>query len=228
MNIPTPAILVAVIIFGFLTGSSLYFYNKTSESAKKSADEVTFDNQSPEQKTENAPNVVDENTSPAEPKGRPSYPANVYIVQNNETLFAIGNKFSMPWTLIVEANGLTNADVIQSGYPLAIPKLNRNTDYYRINFVLNEDKLTELNRELRDQDQSEYFDPITVAKKQAVPYFKIKDTDEFSILEQDNSKGTALVEAKLGDQINVIGLSQPKVIGEKGLWVVMYVERIDE
>lgn len=228
MNIPLPALLVTIVIFGFLTGSSLYFYNKAQTDTKTKNGEVTFDGQSPEQTKNDQPDAVDKLTKPAEPKGRPSYPANVYIIKDNETLFAIGQKFSIPWTLIVEANGLTNADVVQAKYPLVIPKLNKNTDYYRVNFILNDEKLSEINRELREVEDSEFFDVVKVVKKYAVPYFNVKETDEMTILEQDQSKGTAIVEAKAGDKVNVIGLIQPKVIGPKGLWTVLYIESIDE
>lgn len=229
MNIPTSALIVTVLLFGFLTGSTLFFYNKTRVEKTQKTEQVNlFNAELPKSVDANTPDEVDAATKPAEPKGRPSYPANVYTVSPKETLFAIGNKFNMPWTLIVEANGLSDANVIQANFPLVIPKYNKNTDYFRVNFVLNEDKLTEMNRELRDAKESEYYDPIKVAKKHAVPYFAVNEQDSFSLIEEDRSKGTALVEAKSERQTNVIGLIQPKTKGEKGLWVVLYVERHEQ
>jgi LysM repeat protein len=223
----SPAILVIIIVlFGFLTGSSLYFYNKSRVSKKTATqNSETFTAEIPETVDANAPDIVDENTKPAEPKGRPSYPAHTYTVQSGETLFAIGNKFQQSWQQIVLANGLSNENLVQAGSILVIPKLNKNTDYYRVNFVLNDDKLTDLNRELREVDESDQFNPLFVAKETAVPYFNVAESDVFTLIEEDRSAGTALVEAKKADgQKNVIGLIQPKIKGAKGFWVILYVE----
>lgn len=229
MNIPPGVLVTTILLFGFLTGSTLFFYNKSSLSKPVANHDQadTFSGDIPATIDANAPDQVDAATKPAEPKGRLSYPANVYIVQPKETLFAIGAKFQQPWTLIVEANGFTDANLIQANFPLVIPKFNKNTDYYRVNFVMNEDKLSEVNRDLRETSSSDYFDPIKVAKKSAVPYFGVNENDAFSLIEQDLSKGTALVQAKTDSRNNYIGLVQPKVKGEKGLWVVLYVEKHD-
>lgn len=229
MSIPPAVLVVTVLIFGFLTGSTLFFYNKAQVDTKTSdhAEADTFTADLPKTVDANQPDEVDSLTKPAEPRGRLSYPANVYIVQAKETLFAIGAKFKLPWTLIVEANGFSDANVIQANFPVVIPKFNKNTDYYRVNFVMNEDKQSEINRELRDEKTSDYFDPIKTAKKSAVPYFGVNENDSFSLIEQDLSQGTALVEAKTDTRKNMIGLIQPKVKGEKGLWVVLYVEKQD-
>jgi LysM repeat protein len=226
MNVPVSALIVTFLIFGFLTGSTLFFYNQAKvRKADRSEQGYNFNAEIPKSVDANTPDQVDAATKPAEPKGRPSYPANVYYVNPNETLFAIGNKFNLPWTLIVEANGISDANLIQANYPLVIPKYNKNTDYYRVNFVLNDEKLSELNRQLRNANESDYFDPIKVAKKYAVPYFGVSENDSFTLVEKDLSKGTALVEAKSDGQTNVIGLIQPKTKGEKGIWAVLYVEK---
>ncbi len=130
----------------------------------------------------------------------------------------------MDWQLIVLANGLENENVVQTGKQLVIPKLSNETDYYRVVFTLNEDLASEKNRELRDVETSEEFDPIQVAKSDAIPYFGITETDEFTLLEQDNSRGTALVLAKNGSIENVVGLFQPKQKGERGFWSILYIE----
>ncbi len=228
MTVPPYVLVIILIVFGFMTGATLYFYgqSRTTTVSHSSTSKTTFDAKLPAAGT---PTPQDEalttNTKPAEPKGRLSYPTNVYTVAPHETLFAIGQKFQISWQLIVKANGLTNENVIQAQYPLVIPALNHNTDYYRVNMTLNEAVASSLNLELRDQNSSDYFDPVKVAKKDAVPYFGITNELSYTLADQDLSKGTAAVEVKKdNEKIAVVGLFQPKVKGNKGLWAVLYIE----
>ncbi|QQG50121.1 MAG: LysM peptidoglycan-binding domain-containing protein [Candidatus Berkelbacteria bacterium] len=221
-------LFVVLIVFGFLSGSTLYFYNKSGSSKSKNSAEPTFQADSLPQEQSSGPDKIDGLTAPAEPKGRLSYPSNVYKVQPKESLFAIGEKMGVSWLIVKAANGLKDENLIQADYPLAIPKLSRETDYYRVNFTLNEEKASELNRELRDKDSSEWYDPVAVVKKNAVPYFNIDENDQMKLMEADYSRGTALVEAKGEGKLNYIGLVQPKTKGQKGLWVLLYVESRSE
>lgn len=225
MSLPPVVIVVVLLIFGFLSGSTAYFYNKSRQANVSGTQKITaFNGEVTKEEKSTGPDKVDELTKPADPKGRLVYPANVYVVQPKETLFAIGNKFAISWQMITLANGLVNENVVQADYPLVIPKLNQNTDYYRVNLVVNEDKATQLNQELRKADSNELFDPINAAKKQALPYFGVKGDDVFSLLEQDLSQGTAVVEVKKADRSVIIGLIQPKIKGDKGFWATVYIE----
>lgn len=228
MNISPLALFGVLIVFGFLSGSTLYFYNKSDTKSPKNNTQPTFQADSLPQDQPAATDKVDTLTVPAEPKGRLSYPTNVYKVQAKESLFAIGEKMGVSWLIIKAANGLKDENLIQTDYPLAIPKLSRETDYYRVNFTINEDKAAELNRELRDKDSSEWYDPVNVAKKSAVPYFNLEEADQMKLIEADYSRGTALVEAKAEGRLNYVGLIQPKTKGQKGLWALLYVENHDE
>lgn len=228
MTVPPYVLVIILIVFGFMTGATIYFYDQSrvvsiNHSAAKT---TTFNGQLP---SASAPTPQDlalsANTKPDAPKGRLSYPTNIYTVAPHETLFAIGAKFQISWQLIVKANGLANENVIQSGYALVIPALNHDTDYYRVNFTLNETVAASLNLDLRNQNTSDYFDPTKIAKKDAVPYFGITNDLSFTLADQDLSKGTAAVEVKKdGTRIAVVGLYQPKVKGAKGLWAVLYIE----
>ena len=224
MNVSVNVIIVVIVIFGFLTGSSLYFYNKNKPSIKGSENSQEFSAELPNSKLTGQAEIVDKNTVPAEDRGRVTFPANVYTVGKGETLFAIGVKFQVNWQLIVLANGLENENSIQYGKKLVIPKLSNETDYYRVDFTINEDNASNLNRELRDQETSDYYDPKLVARNFAVPYFGVSESDEFNLIEQDNSRSTALVEAKSSTRTNLIGLYQPKQKGEKGFWAILYIE----
>lgn len=229
MQIPTTILLVAIIIIGFLTGSTVYFYSKSrTENSSKVTSQKVFDPQEAPATEAPKPDLVDTQTVAAEPKGRLSYPANSYTIQPKEALATIGEKMGVSWKLIKLANGFANENIIQSGMIIVIPKLNLKTDYYRINFVVNDEQASEMNRELRTTEASEFYDPIAMAKKYAPPYFGVKVEDEFTLLEKDLSKGTALVEAKKDANIsNLIGLTQPKTTGEKGIWAMLYIEHRD-
>ncbi|MBI4948122.1 LysM peptidoglycan-binding domain-containing protein [Candidatus Berkelbacteria bacterium] len=223
-------IVVFIIIIGFLTGSTLYFYNKSRELNSGKNVKTSFNGEvSSIGSTTNDNTIVDKLTKPADPKGRVSYPANVYYVQTKETLFAIGKKFSMSWQTITKANGITNENIVQAGYPLAIPKINKETDFFRIYFIINEDIATKVNGELRSANDSFMFSAVEVAKRYSPPFFNLKTDSTYDLLEQDLSKGTAVVMVKLNDKEDVlIGLVQPKSKGDKGFWTIAYIELQDE
>lgn len=225
MNLPPAVLFGIVLLIGFLTSSTVYFYNKSHVSSSgKSLTGATFQADLPTIKPSESAQKVDELTKPAEPKGRLSYPANVYLVAAKESLSSIGTKFGISWQLIKLANGVVNENAIQAAYPLAIPKLDQSSDLYRLTFQLNDDLASQMNHNLQNQTDDPAFSPVEVAKKSAVPYFGITTTDEFTLLEQNDSNATALVQAKNGDSSNVVGLYQPKTKGKHGLWAVLYIE----
>lgn len=224
MNLPPIVIVVALVLIGFLTGSTAYFYNQTRSHITKPTG-VTFDGTVPPQPSSANNDAVDSNTKPAEPKGRLSYPANVYTVQPKETLFAVGTKVKVPWQIIQSANGFTDENVIQSGSLLVIPKYYPNTDNYRINFIINDDKAVEILRQLKGKDTDDQFDPVKVSKASAPPYFGITTNDTFNLVEADLHAGTAVVDVKNTDHSFVIGLVQPKTKGDKGFWAILYIEK---
>jgi len=218
-------IAVSLIVIGFLTASTVYFYNKTrSGETAKSVSGNVMSNDSSVASTPTPPKAA-EFAKPAEPKGRLSYPAYVYQLQPKESLVAVAAKMEIPWTMIKKANGITDENKIQAGQKLIIPILNNQTDLYRIEFIINEEKAATLNRELRDLESSDLYDPVKVAKSDAINYFSVQATDEYKLVEADLNQGIAYVEAKTVDYTNVIGLIQPKIKGSKGFWAVKYVER---
>ena len=228
----SPSLLfLALILIGFLTGSTAYFFNKSRVASNKASKLYSFNGEvqtSSSETTDNADSAIDSQTQPAEPKGRVSYPANVYTVKAGEGLYTVGQKMGMSWSLIQLANGITNADAVQLGNVLVVPKYYKNTDYYRINFIINEDIATEVNLKVRDQKESEYFDPIKVSKSSALTYWGISEKDDFSLFEEDKSAGQATVIAKKSDATNIIGLVQPKIKGDNGLWAISYIEHRED
>lgn len=225
MSLPPSALFAVVLLIGFLSSSTIYFYNKSHQgSSQKLGGASTFQGTVPQLSEAQSSKKVDELTHSADPKGRLTFPTNVYSVAAKETLFGIGSKFGLDWQLIKLANGVTNENLIQADYTLIIPKVDPTSDLYRVNFSLNEDKASQLSRDLRNKSDDPSYNPINVAKSDAVPYFGITPSDEFSLLNQDDSNGTALVQAKSADSTNAIGLFQPKTKGKKGFWAVLYIE----
>lgn len=228
MQVPPIVLVVAIVIIGFLTGSTAYFYSRSRvATATKTQQSTAFDGQVSAEPT-TTPDPIDQLAQPADPKGRLSYPANAYTIQPKEALAAIAGKMGLSWQQIKLANGFANENVVQAGSVIVIPKLNHKTDYYRVNFLINDDKATQLNIDLRSETTSDYYDPIAVSKKYGPPYYGIKADGTFTLLEEDKSKGTAVVRNKIDDSTsNLIGLVQPKTTGDKGLWAILYIEHQD-
>ncbi len=228
MTVPPFVLVIVLVVFGFLCGATLYFYDqsRTATVSQNHSKTTSFTGTLPQSTTTTTQDqALQSLTKPDAPKGRLSYPTNSYSVQPHETLFALGAKFELPWSLIMRANGLTNENVIQAGFDLAIPALDHQTDYYRINFTLNNDVATSLNQQLRSQTASDYFDPVKVAKLDGIGYFSLTKESDYGLSNQDLSNGTAVVTVKqAGTTTAVVGLFQPKVKGKNGLWAIAYVE----
>lgn len=229
MTVPPYVIVIVLIIFGFLTGATIFFYDQSRVGTVNHAtsQKVTFSGTVPQPNTNTPQNqALAALTKPDAPKNRLSYPTNIYVVQPKETLFGIATKFGLPRQLIIQANGLSNENVIQANLALVIPANDPDADLYRINMTLNDTVSTTLNQQLRTQPTSDYLDPVKVAQKDGIPYFGTSSQDSFTLGEQDLSKGTAVVQVKNGGTaVAVIGLFQPKVKGPKGIWAVLYVEQ---
>jgi len=214
-----------VLVFGFLSGSTFYFYNKSRTLEQRGENRSSgFQADLTPLEATPSPQPVDTLTTPGEPKNKLSYPAHVYKMPPRQSLASTGDKMQVPWQLIRAANGIQNENVVQADYPMMIPKKNVLTGYYRIEFLINNDKLAELTRETRSVDKSEWFDPINVAKRQAVPYFGLAADNAYSLLEQNDSRATAAVTVKQDEVTILIGLVQPGEKGSRGVWALYYVE----
>ncbi len=229
MKVPSYFLVIIIVIFGFLCGSTAYFYNKsrTNTAVSSGKNITTFNGDIAQSSQPDTSSLVDANTKPATPHGRLSYPANVVTIAAGDSLASIAKKMRITGTILAQANNITNVNSIEAGQELAVPKVNKNTDYYRLNFVVNDDQATALNLQLRTVTSSDSFDPVKVAQTSTAPYFSIKKTDTFILAEQDLSKGTAVVTDKMADHTAVIGLIQPKITGKNGFWAVVYIEQQD-
>lgn len=65
-------------------------------------------------------NATPGNTTP--PEGAPPSDATTYVVQPGDTLFGIAAKLNVPVKALEEENGITDADSLQAGQILKIPR----------------------------------------------------------------------------------------------------------
>jgi len=217
---------ILLLVFGFLGGTTIYYYHqcqllsdKRSSSASKdfSGEHPLLTNQLSEQ--------ISKLTVPAEPKNSLTYPANTYVINSGESLFIIASKIGLPYSVIKRANSITDENRLEAGRRLVVPVIDESTDLYRLKFLLNEAAITDYNAKLRDSNSQELVDPVNAARKFAVGYFNLKATDDFHLYKADLSKGESTVEVKSATGGNyIVGLIQPKIVGEKGFWVMLYIE----
>lgn len=228
MKIPLYGLVILLVVFGFLVSSTIYFYNQTrSSTASQTHNANGFVGPIVKEPASTAPDPVDSLTKPADPRGRLSYPANVYTIGNRETLAVIAAKMNESQKYIINANSFANANSLQAGQVIAVPKLNTTTYYYRLNFIVSESVAEQTIISQRDNFNADLTDPVKVAKNSAVAYFNITNNDTFTLRSEDESKGLATVAVAKPNYTAVIGLTQPKTIGKDGFWAIAYIEEQD-
>ncbi|MFA6493190.1 MAG: LysM domain-containing protein [Patescibacteria group bacterium] len=143
---------------------------------------------------------------------KPSKPADTYTVQKGETLFVVAQSQGANWQDIAEANGMSDADKIQAGKVLIIPKGGQ------VSFVTDNTLATTIQK---DADAGKYqfrLDPVETARSDAPSCYGLKVTDTFTLKSGDS--GTAQVQATREGKNYLIKLTQPITKGEKGIWAI--------
>jgi len=220
---------VILLVFGFLSGTTVYYYRQAQlVSSQKSSSDKSFSGTHPE-----ITNEVSENirllSVPAEPRNALTYSAHTYKINSGESLYSIATKFGLPQALLKRANSITDENRLEAGKNLDIPVISEQTDLYRLEFLLNETTISEYNAMVREATTDELFDPVQAARKFAVGYFNLKNTDDFHLFKADLSKGESTVEVdSVSGNSYIVGLIQPKAKGDKGFWVMLYIEEINE
>ncbi len=228
MRIPGPVIVILILIIAFLTSSTFYLFNKSRSNSRstKVSGSTTFQADLPRLNNE-INQKIDSMTKPAASRGRLSFPTNSYEIAPRESLVTVAAKFELAWQLLKSANSISNENLIQAGDILIIPKLHPETDNFRLYFSLDEVVASELNQLSKEGKTGDRLDPLTVAKAEALEYFDLtsQNLPSFLLKEKNANAGVALVEAKNSqDEIILIGLIQPKIKGENGIWALYYIE----
>lgn len=149
---------------------------------------------------------------------KPSLPADTYTVQKGETLFTVAQVQGSNWQDITEANGLTNADKIQAGKALIIPKGGQ------ISFTVDNTRSTVIQK---DADQGKYqfrLSPVETARSDAPPCYGITITDNFTLKNKDDSG--AQVQVSHEGKNYIIKLIQPITKGDKGIWAIESIKPV--
>jgi len=240
-----PVTIFLIILVTVLTISTSYLYTKNKpssitvtpvENAKDTSTDTTStsetvaptmpDTTTQPSTTKPSTTVNDGEASPLVNKNRASNPDKSYLVKSGETLYPIGLKFNLDWTIIAKANGLSDSNNIQAGIILVIPDYDVDTKKITINYSIDTDKATTLEKNISLGKELWRQDPLEVAKKETYPCFKLSSTDTFTLGSKNIEKGIAQVSA-VKDNLNYeIGLVQPVTKTADGIWTISYVKEI--
>lgn len=215
MNKQTRAVFfVLIILLVILAASTSFFAAKTykmsdaPKEVKKSSDSETVSKTA----AQAMPSASSEVRKPAAITEKPSHPADTYTVQRGETLFVVAQNVGSNWQDISEANGLTDADKIQAGKVLIIPKAGQ------VNFTLDSTLAATIQN---DADEGTYpfrLDPVETARSDAPTSYGIKISDNFAL--KNKSEGSAQVQVSIEGKNYLIKLNQPVTRGDKGIWAI--------
>jgi len=210
---------ILIILVGALAALTGYFYAKsaavqkgksttTEDTTKKITDEA-----STKESTETSETKTSTVTQAAPSGNRPSSPTDTVTVAQGETLFAIGQKAGVSWTVIADANGI-DANKIQAGQTLIIPKNNQ------ISYTVNQEKAGSLQKETDSGKNTFRLSAAETAKSDSSPAYGLTTDDTFTQGKLDEAAGTAEVTATHGDKTYLISLTQPVTKGAKGIWAI--------
>jgi LysM repeat protein len=205
-----------ILIILILSGTSSFFYFKSrsgsgTEAQTSSSAAATSDQATPTPATSASPQST---SKPSTPSNRPSNPTDTVVIQSGETLFAIATKNGITWTDLAAANGITDANKIQAGQSLIIPKSGQ------INYTVDSAKVTSLAKSVAAGQYAFRLDPTETAKADCNPAYGLTTTDTFAIKNKDDKAGTATVLATKDTTKYLITLTQPDVKGATGIWAI--------
>lgn len=224
MNSRTKAIFLFLIaLLVILAGSTSFFAAKTyklSNTSNTPLKETSSASVGGDSTNTSKPSVATSSlvTRPAASTEKPSKPTDVYTVARGETLFAVAQANGSNWQDITEANGMTDADKIQAGKVLIIPKGGQ------VSFTIDNTLATTIQK---DADGGKYqfrLDPVETARSDAPSAYGLKITDTFTLKNSDN--GSAQVQATRDGKNFLIKLTQPITKGEKGIWAIESIKPV--
>lgn len=215
-------ILFLIILIGILAASTTYFFSKsttktTQPEKKEPATQETTESPQP---TTEQPAQATPQTSSTSSSNRLSQVAKTHLVLEGETLFPIGSKYEIEWTLIATANGLVDPYVIKAGETLIIPEYDQNQKVPYISYTYQQNKATEFQTQSETEKGAFRKDPVAVAKLEAPNAFGLKDPDTYNLKSKDDQKGEAFVIGSTEGKNYQIKLSQPQTKGSQGIWVI--------
>lgn len=212
-----------IILIGLLAGSNSYFVAKNLKNGANSSKEISSEQTTAIEEikaTDQASNKQSEVTKPASSSEKPSKPKDTYVIQKGETLFQIAQSQGVNWQDLAEANGLTDADKIQSGRTLIVPKGGQ------VDFIVDTPKAENLQKSTENGQYQFRLSPEETARSDAPPVYDLQVADNFVIKNNDANQGQAQVQAGHDSRNYLIKLIQPGVKGEKGIWAIESIKPI--
>jgi len=206
-------LLVAILLLAASTG---FLYSKTLSLQKKNSS--TPASTTSAGATKNVTDTAGSTstsavTTPAPLGNRPSSPTDTVTVEKGQTLFEIGQKVGVSWTILAETNGI-NADDIKAGQTIIVPKDNQ------VGFTINQDKAKSLQTAVDNGQYAFRLTPADTAKSDSSPVYGLTTTDTFTQKTVDLTAGTATVLATHSGKTYLISLTQPETKGAKGIWAI--------
>jgi len=207
---------VLIVLVGLLAASTSFFLAKTlkTEGPKITPSATGSVITSATEENASSTSTPSSVTKPATSADKPSQPSDTYTIEKGETLFAVAQKNGTIWTELAEANGITDANKIQAGQILIIPKSNQ------VNFTVNADRANGLQKEVDDGKWPFRLSPADTARSDAPSVYGLAVTDNFTLRSDDKNNGTASVIGSHEGKNYLIKLSQPATRGEKGIWAI--------
>lgn len=221
-------LVILIALIGLLAASTGFFYAKTNSlqvklNSKSSSEKVKETASSETAKiattttTQNSAAKL-ATTAPATPSGnKPSNPTDTVVVGTGETLFAIGQKAGVSWTIIAEANGI-DADKIKVGQTIIIPKNGE------VAFSVNVEKAQSIQKDVDAGKEAFRLSAAETAKSDAPAVYGLASTDTFTQSKIDESAGLATVIVTKGDKTYSISLTQPVTKGTTGIWAIASIK----
>lgn len=214
--------IILLVVIGLLATSTGFFYAKTVSLQKSTKDTTSTSEDTSKKITEEASTKTDTSstsatessvTSPAPLGSRPSSPSDTVTVKSGDTLFSIGQDVDVSWTVIAEANGITD-EKIKIGQTLIVPKNNQ------VGFTVNQEKATSLQKDVDAGKTLFRLSALDTAKSDSSPCYGIVTTDNFTQEKIDETAGSATIKVTHADIIYSINLVQPVTKGAKGIWAI--------
>ena len=159
---------------------------------------------------------------------RISTPTETYTVKAGDTLSPIGQKYSIDWERIADANGLKEPFPLQINQVLVIPKL---TAAKTTQVLLTTDPSRARDAQTKsDQGRDSWrTDPLATAKLEQAGLFGLSETADYRLSTPVTDQGTAVVTATrlIGSstQTYEIALIQPVTKGTTGIWAIQSVTK---
>jgi len=214
---------ILILFIGLLATSTGFLYSKTvslqKNTNKSSSNSEDTNKNVATSTTTSTPASTSAVTKPAPIGNRPSSPTDTVVVEEGETLFAIGQKAGLSWTVIAEANGI-EADKIQAGQTLIIPKNNQ------ISYTVNQEKASSIQKDVDTGKNTFRLSAVDTAKSDSPSAYGITTEDTFTQIKIDQNAGTATVNVTHNGKSYEISLTEPVTKGEKGIWAIVSIKPV--